>query len=402
MDYQISNKAKRWTTALMIIGVIMLVIGIVVGMNGPLFKTRIFANLLSNSFFFFNIAICAMFFLAVQYVAEVGWFVYIKRPLEAITRYIPYGIAILLVLFIVLNLSHGGGLYQWMDPDVMNEGGVHFDEKSAAKGGYFNLVFFWTRFLAFFAIYLMLWKGFMKRTRLSDENPGDILNIHRKNFNKASLFILLFAFISSITSWDWIMSIDLHWRSTLFGWYTFSGGWVSAMVVLVILVLYLKKLGYLPQLNDSHIHDIGKWVFALSFLWSYLWFSQFMLIWYGNMPEEVGYFQVRVEEYKLLFFGMFIVNFVFPMLILMSRDAKRHAGALIFVGIIIIVGHWMDTWIMVMGGSMGPVGQIGFLEIGMAMLFFGLFIRILLNKLSVLPLVSVNDPYFEESIHHEI
>ena len=123
-------------------------------------------------------------------------------------------------------------------------------------------------------------------------------------------------------SWDWIMSVDAHWFSTLFGWYVFAGMWCTTMITLVTLTLYLKKNGYLPNVNESHIHDLGKWTFATSFLWSYLWFSQFMLIWYANIPEETTYHLTRIKDFKFLYFGMFLINFVFPMVLLMSRDAK--------------------------------------------------------------------------------
>jgi len=402
MDYQVSNKAKLWTTILVIVGIVITLIGVMTAMGDGHVVRRFLSNLLSNSFFFFTIAISALFFLAVQHVAEVGWFVYIKRPIEAITGYIPVGIAFLVVTFLCLSFLKGAHIYLWMDPSIMQEGGENYDYAAAKRGKYMNIAFFWIRAILYFAVYYFMWKGFIKRSLMQDQLPENALEIHQKNFNRSALFLLLFAFFSSMSSWDWLMSIDIHWHSTLFGWYVFAGGWVSAMVMIVVLILYLKKLGYLPKLNESHIHDVGTWIFALSFLWAYLWFSQFMLIWYANMPEEAAYYITRIENYKVLYFGMFIVNFVFPMLILMSRDAKRHLGALVFVGFIIIIGHWLDVWIMVMGGAMGPLASIGFLEVGMALFFFGLFIRVVLVKLSKAPLISKNNPYMDESLHHEI
>jgi hypothetical protein len=212
---------------------------------------------------------------------------------------------------------------------------------------------------------------------------------------------VFFAVFSSTSAWDWLMSIDVHWFSTLFGWYTFAGMWVSAMVVIVLTIIYLKKLGYLPQINESHIHDVGKWIFAISFLWSYLWFSQYMLIWYANIGEEVAYYVMRTENFKVLYFGMFLINFIFPMLILMSRDAKRDSGILMFVGIIILLGHWFDVYIMVSAGSLGVNAQLGILELGMLLLMAGAFIMILLKNLTKAPLLPVHHPFLDESIHHE-
>ena len=230
-----------------------------------------------------------------------------------------------------------------------------------------------------------------------------VLILHFLNYRKKSaVFLVFFAYFSSTSSWDWIMSIDTHWFSTLFGWYVFAGMWCSTMIVLVCLTLYLKKRGYLPKVNESHIHDLGKWTFATSFLWSYLWFSQFMLIWYANIPEETTYYLIRRDSYTFLYFGMFFINFAFPMLILMSRDAKRHAGILTFVGLIIFAGHWLDVWVMVMPGTVGPKATVSWLDLGMAVLFLGFFIRIILTNLTKAPLVAVNHPFLDESIHHDI
>lgn len=402
MNYQVSNKAKVWTTILMVVGVVFTGVGIIAAMGDGHLGQKFMGNLLSNSFFFFSIAISAMFFLALQYATEAGWYVYIKRVIEAVTGFLPFGIGLLIITFLSLTFTNGSHIYMWMDPEVMNEGGAHYDELSAGKGIYLNKPFFWIRTLAYLGIYYFMWKGFMKRSILQDENPVNAVDIHFKNYRRGALFLVFFSVFSSTSSWDWLMSIDIHWFSTLFGWYVFAGAWTSAMVVIILLLLYLKKLGYLPKVNESHIHDIGKWVFATSFLWAYLWFSQYMLIWYANIPEETTYYLMRVEHYKVMYFGMFIINFVFPMLILMSRDAKRHAGTLTFVGIVILIGHWLDVWIMVMGGSMGPTASIGFMEIGMAILFLGFFTRVILVKLSQAPLVSINHPFLDESVHHEI
>jgi hypothetical protein len=197
------------------------------------------------------------------------------------------------------------------------------------------------------------------------------------------------------------MSIDTHWFSTLFGWYVFSGIWVSAMIFLMLFVIWLQNQGYLSFVNKSHLHDVSKWVFALSFLWTYLWFSQFMLIWYSNIPEEVTYYIHRLEHFKGLFFGVFLVNFAFPMIILMSRDAKRVIGYLLFVGALIFIGHWLDVYLMIMPGGVGHL-HFGFMEIGMFIGFLGLFLFTVFNSLSKAPLLVKNHPFVEESKHLHI
>ena len=399
MEFKISNKANRLTLVLMIVGVVFSVIGIAM-YSGHNLAQKVLSNGLINSFFFLGIGLGALFFLALSYATETGWYVSVKRVIEAVMGFVPYGIGFLILVLAVISAMEGAHIYIWMDPQYTDVTSHHYDSIIAGKSAYLNMTFFWLRTLVYLGIYAWYWNGFRKRSLKEDEVGGT--EIHFKNYKKGAVFLVFFAVFSSTSSWDWLMSIDVHWFSTLFGWYTFSGIWVSAMVVMVMLTLYLKKQGYLPKVNDHHIHDLGKWTFAISFLWSYLWFSQYMLIWYANIGEEVTYYIMRIENFQVMYFSMFLINFVFPMLLLMSREAKRHAGILTFVGLIILVGHWLDVYIMVSAGSMGSQASIGFLEIGMALAFSGLFIRVILTTLSKAPLSPVNHPYLDESIHHEI
>lgn len=395
MEFKIASKAKTFTMALIVIGALFTAIGVALNMGEHNFTQRLIANGLIDSYFFFSIGLGALFFLALQYATETAWYVAVKRVIEAVAGFLPYGIGMMVLIMIALTITDGAHIYTWMDPET-----VAHDEIIQGKAAYLNKTFFWIRTVVYLATYYIFWTGFRKRSLKEDIEGGT--DIHFKNYRKGAHFLVFFAVFSSTSSWDWVMSIDVHWFSTLFGWYTFAGMWVSTMVVLVMLTLYLKKLGYLPKVNDSHIHDLGKWTFATSFLWSYLWFSQFMLIWYANIGEEVTYYIMRIENFKVLYFSMFLINFAFPMLLLMSREAKRHSGILTLVGVIILIGHWLDAYIMISAGSMGAQAQIGFLEIGMAIAFAGLFIRIILMNLTKAPLSPVNHPYLDESIHHEI
>ena len=395
MEFQITQKAKRNIYLLLGIGLVLTLIGVVTGMDSHHFATRLLTNGLIDTFFFFAMGLGALFFLALAYATETGWYASVKRIIEAVAGYLPYGMGLMGLVLLVITLMDGAHVYQWMDPEV-----VAHDDIIQGKTAYLNPVFFWIRTLIYFAVYFIFLRGFKKRSLEEDKIGGT--DLHFMNYKKGALFLVFFAVFSSTSSWDWLMSIDVHWFSTLFGWYTFAGMWCTTMVVLIMVTLYLKKLGYLEKVNDSHIHDLGKWAFATSFLCSYLWFSQFMLIWYANIGEEVSYFQMRIDNYKLLYFGMFIINFAFPMLILMSRDAKRHAGILTFIGLIILGGHWLDVYIMVTAGSLGPAAHIGLLEIGMALTALGIFILVILRNLTKAPLTPVNHPFLDESIHHEI
>ncbi|UTW64643.1 quinol:cytochrome C oxidoreductase [bacterium SCSIO 12741] len=384
---------------------------------------RLWSNLLIDGFFFFGIALAATFFLAVQFAAEAGWAVIIRRLLEAIGSFMPIGAVVLVIVFVAATM-HWNHLFHWMDPAVQNEyviestidsahpeytndkdaeGAVfnlEFDEIIAGKSWYLNLPFFWFRVILFLGVWMWFWTRFRKRSL--EEDLGYDRKRHFRNVRDAAIFLVFFGYSSSAAAWDWVMSIDTHWFSTLFGWYTFSGIWLSSMVVVTLLAMWLHKNGYLKGLNSSHLHDLGKWMFGCSFLWSYLFFSQFMLIWYSNIPEEVTYFQARIEHYPIMYWGMFAVNFIFPMIALMDRDNKRNYGFLTVIGLIILGGHWMDTYMMITPGTMHEHGHIGFVEIGMALGFLGAFIFVVLNTLTKAPLVTKNHPFYEESIHHEI
>tara|TARA_B100001115_G_C15829694_1_gene413772 strand:- start:502 stop:1689 length:1188 start_codon:yes stop_codon:yes gene_type:complete len=395
MEFEITKKAKRNTLIIAIAGLVLTTIGIINGIDDHHFVTRFMVSGLFNSFFFFAMGLGALFFLALAYATETAWYAAVKRVIEAVAGFLPYGIGLLGIVLLTITILDGAHVYAWMNPET-----VAHDEIIQGKSAYLNKPFFWIRTLVYFSVYLIFLRGFRKRSLEEDRIGGT--ELHFKNYKRGALFLVYFAVFSSTSAWDWLMSIDVHWFSTLFGWYTFAGMWCTTMVVLILVTLHLKKHDYLKKVNESHIHDLGKWTFATSFLWSYLWFSQFMLIWYANIGEEATYYLMRIENYKLLYFGMFVINFSFPMLILMSRDAKRHGGILTFVGLVILGGHWVDVFIMVAGGSLGPTGKIGALEIGMALLVMGGFIWVVLHNLTKSPLTPVNHPFLDESFHHEI
>lgn len=395
MEFQITRIAKRNSLILLCVGLLLTLIGVITGYKDHHFSTRLLTNGLIDTFYFFAMGLGALFFLALAYATETGWYAAVKRVIEAVAGFIPYGIGLLGFVLLTITLMDGAHIYSWMDPEV-----IAHDPIIQGKTAYLNPIFFWIRTIIYFAVYIIFLRGYQKRSIAEDKLGGT--DFHFQNYKKGALFLVYFAVFSSTSSWDWLMSIDVHWFSTLFGWYTFAGMWCTTMVVLIMVTLYLKKHGYLEKVNDHHIHDLGKWTFATSFLWSYLWFSQFMLIWYANIGEESIYYIMRIENYKTLYFGMFIINFAFPMLILMSRDAKRSSGILVFIGFIILIGHWLDVYIMVTAGTLGSTWHIGALEIGMALTVMSIFIMVILRNLTKAPLTPVNHPFLDESVHHEI
>jgi Ni/Fe-hydrogenase subunit HybB-like protein len=199
-----------------------------------------------------------------------------------------------------------------------------------------------------------------------------------------------------------MLSLDPHWFSTLFGWYNFATFWVAGLSMIALIIIHLKKNGHFTHVNENHLHDLGKFMFAFSIFWTYLWFSQFMLIWYADIPEEVTYYMDRYTNYAVPFFSLIVINFAFPILLMMSRDAKRNFKFIRLAAVVIIFGHWLDVFIMVMPGTVKGAWGFGFLEIGMLAGFVGAFMFVVLNALSKAALVPKNHPFLEESEHHHV
>jgi hypothetical protein len=404
MEFTFSKRARTLSMALAVIGLLLFVLGyFTAGEHGAEhLGQRLWANLLVCGFFFFGISLGALFFYALQYATETAWTVMVKRVYEGMLAWLPIGSAIILLVLLGGSL-HWHHLYHWMDPSLYDPTSPNYDVIMDGKKAFLNQPFFWIRSIAFIFTFVFAAHWFRKESLRMDKESGETLvKSHLKNYRRGALFLVFFAVFSSVLAWDWLMAIDAHWFSTLFGWYVFSGMWVSAMITAVIVALYLKSKGYLPQVNNSHIHDMGKWVFAVSFLWSYLFFSQFMLIWYANIPEEVTWIQTRWEHYKVLFWVTFFINFAIPMVMLISRDAKRNPRFLIGVGTVIFVGHWLDVFMIVMPGTMAEHWHLGMVEVGMFLAFLGAFVYVTLNRLTKAPLTPVQHPYLEESIHHSI
>ena len=388
--FTIDKKAKNFSMALMAIGLVALIFGFVSNPHGA------WPALLFNTYFYIGISVFGVFFVAMQYVSEAGWSIVLKRVPEAIMAALPV-FSLIMLFIMVASILHWNHIYHWLHEGIMTVGHDDYDAIIAGKEAYLNASFFIIRTI----IYLLGWNYFAKKLRslslLEDREGGT--GIHFKSVSTSAWFMVFFAVTSAMASWDWIMSIDAHWFSTIFGWYVFAEWCAIGFTTVLLFTLYLKRQGYLQDVNENHIHDLGKWVFAFSLVWTYMWFSQFMLIWYANIPEEVTYFTARleVENYKFLFWFSMIINFIAPIILLMSRDAKRNNGRLIFVSCIILVGHWLNSYLLVTPGTLGAHGHIGFTEIGIGLGFAGLLIHLVLNALTKESLETKNHPFLDES-----
>jgi hypothetical protein len=344
--------------------------------------------------FFMLISLGVLAFYAIQQVAQAGWSPVLFRVMQGITAYLPVASVIFFIFLVVtgLHIFDSNNLFIWLDDKVVAE-----DKIIANKAGYLNFPF-WIIRAAIFLIGWNLYRYFSRKNCLAQDEANDDI-FYKKNFKMSAAFLVFFIVTESIMSWDWIMSIDPHWFSTLFGWYVFASFFVSAITTICLVTLYLKSKGYLEHVNTSHIHDLAKFMFGFSVFWTYLWFSQFMLIWYADIPEEITYFVTRIQIYNLPFFGAVAMNFLFPILILINTDFKRISWILVMAGIVILLGHYIDFFIMIMPGTVGDKWFIGVSEIASVFFFLGLFIYVVFTALTKVPLLPKRNPFIEESKH---
>ena len=327
------------------------------------YKNKPWAAIYIAAFFFFMIALGCLAFYAVQYASQAGWSPLLLRVMEGITGYLLPGSLIILLLLIMSGVLHWNHLFHWMDTTLIDPSpeNDHYDKIIAGKAKFLNVPWFLTRAVIFIAGW-NIYRYFALKYSKNQDNATDN-KWHKKSFKAAAIFLVFFIYTESMMSWDWIMSVDPHWFSTLFGWYVFAGMMVCGITVIAMVTIYLKSQGYLPKVNDSHIHDLAKFMFAFSIFWTYLWFSQFMLYWYSNIPEEVTYFITRIEDYTLPFWGMVAMNFIFPVLLLMNSDYKRMNWFVVLTGIVILLGHYVDIFNMIMPATVGTSWSFGFVEI---------------------------------------
>jgi hypothetical protein len=400
-QFEISAGYKKWTNILLGLGGLALVLGFVfLGMSkNELDQTRFWAGLLQNSVFFLLVVNASMFFICATTLAMGGWQMAFRRVPEAISSLVPVFSVLALLVFVGIIFGHQHTIYHWLDKEH-----VEHDPVLKGKSGFLNPTFFmvWT------VITLLMWSwvgGKMRKLSSQADEPMD-QGVSKKfiwnNTVWGAIFIVFFALtVGSTIPWLWLMSIDAHWYSTMYSWYTFVSSFVAGMSLVALFVIYLKNNDYLEYVTEEHLHDLGKFMFAFSVFWTYLWYSQFMLIWYANIPEETVYFKPRIQgAYRGIFFLNLIVNFAVPFLLLMRRGSKRSYTTVTVLAVLIILGHWTDFYQMVMPGTMREHYQLGWFEFGILTLYAGLIMFFVGRGLKKKPLTALHHPFIKESVIH--
>jgi hypothetical protein len=402
---EIPKRYRTWSLALIAVGVISLIVGYFMYGAGDdaHHKTRFWATLLHNSTYFLLVVNASMFFITATTLAFGGWQMAFRRVPEAISACVPVigAIAVIILLAIVFGGHHMSHIYHWTDHEA-----VANDKILKGKSGFLNETFYSVWTILTVVLWSVLGYKMRKLSREIDENDFENIQAARryvfKNTVWAAVFIVWFALtVMSTVPWFWLMSIDAHWYSTMYSWYTFASTWVAGISLIILYVVFLKNRGYLAYTNEEHLHDLGKFVFAFSIFWTYLWFSQYMLIWYANIPEEIVYFKVRTQgTYAGLYWMMLIINFLAPLLLLMKRGPKRNYTTMTILSLVVIFGHWLNFHQMIFATLFPDHVELNLFDFGIAAGFVGTIMLVTGNVLAKYPLVSKNHPFLKESIIH--
>jgi hypothetical protein len=431
--FTFESKHKTFLIGAMILGLVCLVLSYF--MDSEPMHVRFWSNYLHNTVFFTGIGFISMFIIAAFTTAWAGWFVGMKRVWEAMSLFLIPGL-ILFIPIIIGMWGHWHHLYHWADAEAVANDPVLKGKSSFLNKGWYT---FGTLIIVGTWVYFA-WKNRQISIAEDEEGEGVADNYahHRRLRVYAAIFLPIAGFSSAAMIWQWVMSIDAHWYSTLFAWYSSASLFIAAMALTILLLVFLKNQGHFAHITSNHFHDMGKFVFAISVFWTYMWFSQYMLIWYANVGEETVYFRHRFDNYRALFFANLIMNFVLPFFILLRNDNKRKYGPLVFASVLVFIGHWVDYFLMIKPGArltaieaaahhahghaghdhgqaehaveaVRPVFDFamgfnipGLLEIGIMIGFLAGFLYFVLNQLTKASLVPKNDPYIDEALHHEV
>ncbi len=384
--YVTTQSVKQFIWTGMFIGFLTAAVGL---LKDP---SRTWQAVLATTFFFVSLALGGLFFTSLQHVVKAGWSVTIRRLAESFTAFLPYA-AVLVLAIMVLG---GGHLYEWLQPEVLSK-----DPLMQKKVAYLNSGFLAVRTVAFLALWYFFGRLIVGESLTQDKTGHEKHTL--VNVRNSILFILFFAVSYSLFSVDYIMSIDANWFSTIFGVYTFAGLFQSTIAALIILVVHLVNRGLLKGfVNDNHVHDLGKFLFAFTVFYAYIAFSQFMLIWYANLPEETFWYIKRAHGgWMVIAYLLILLKFVVPFFALLPRGAKRNSAHLVRVSLLVLFTQYLDLyWLIYPKFSESPVWPV--YDIGIFLGGAGLFVWAVTRFLEKHPLVAIKDPRIHEALSHHV
>jgi hypothetical protein len=383
-NYHPTQKLKLTGAILILIGIAALTTGFVTDPG------RTWANILLNNIYFLTIAIGGVMFYSIQYITQSSWSAMFQRIPLSLGAFIPMAAVFMLALYFGLPK-----IYEWAVPGI-----TETDKLIAHKSPYLNVPFYMIRILIYFALFIPLWL-LLRKLSLREDQLGD-LDTYKKNMRYSTVFIFVAVIFFSFAAIDWIMTIDAHWYSTLFGFRTMITSMYYGVAVIILLIFFLRKQGFFPEMNKAHQHDLARYLFRFSIVWGYLWFMQFLILWYANIPELTVYYSPRfLGEWQFLFYADLFINFVIPFLVTISDDIGRKKEVLISISTLLVIGLWLMLFVQIMPGSYGEL-KFGFVEIGLWLGYAGIFVMLIFETLRRAPLVPLKHPHLNESFHHHL
>jgi hypothetical protein len=362
--------ARKAAWALVIGGVAAAALGVA---GSP---ERTWPGLLLNGFYMTALALGGMVFIAVQCLSGAAWSANLRRIPEALMAALPVAAMLMLILFFGRD---------WLYPATRSD--ARTDEWARAL--YLGTPFFFGRMVLFLAAWTLFARRLRRSSLRQDEDPSP--QHHRRLVRDSAAFVVVFAISFSLASFDWLMTLTPRWGSTIFAVYTFAGVLVGGIAAVTLALVLLADRGYLADVvTADHLHDLGKLLFAFSTFWAYIWFSQYLLIWYGNLPEETTYYAARTSPpWMPVFLLNLVVNWVVPFVILLPRAAKRSAAILKWVAIIVLAGRWLDLYLVVMPATL-DAPSVRALDMLIVAGHAGALFLVVTGALASAPLVPVN------------
>lgn len=352
---------------------------------------RAWFSFVQNHFYFMGIALTAAFFSVIQFITGAMWSAPVRRLAEAFTSYIPVSLVTFAALYFGMH-----SLYHWTHPEV-----VAADQMLQGKASWLSINFFMVRNLIFLALMIFLTRIVVGNSIAQDTSKDPRLT--EKNRSLSPIFLIIFALGFTMAAWDQIMSLDPHWFSTMFGVYAFAGSFYAVLAATTVLTILIKRTGALEGIvNDNHLHDLGKFMFAFTIFWAYIGFCQFMLIWYANLPEETRYYLLRFNgNWGYVSVFLLVGKFMVPFFALLKRDAKRNESVLMGVAIFMLVAHWVDVLWMSQPEFHREGPTLTWMEPAITLGFLGIFGLAVIRFLGKHSIVAVGDPKLEQALHHD-
>ncbi|UOF94334.1 MAG: hypothetical protein IR527_02315 [Bacteroides sp.] len=361
---------------------------------------NLFSNMLINSYYFTIVSLFGIMFYSIQYISMASWSVILLRISHMFMFLYPIFSTILL-LVIIYGLFSNILYFNWSNIELLDIKSINYDLIIAQKNIFLNKKFFIVRII----LYLLFWFFFIFKINQINNfcQKYNKINYFNINLKYSAMFCFVFGFTFPLFAIDVIMSLEPHWFSTIFGWYNLSLLWISGLSFITILTILVKYNNDCFAFNENHLNDLATYIFAFSIFWVYILISQNLLIWYSNIPEEIIWYQTRwLGGYYKLYIINIIMNFMVPFFFLIRKQFRRNYKIVSLVCISLILGHWLDIYIMISPGVIGKFYKIGLVEIGMFMMFFSMFFILILKKLEKIDIYTKKHPYLSNSIKHEI